>query len=408
MNKTYLIAKIGKSVKFDPKSWSGFGGDCDAPLFFTNIAELNPNDKFIVIGRNDLYKYKMVPSNIIDIYDGTKSKDKKNINFVLEKLKDIKIDGCFLMSGPSSPNTNIPFKSFTKRSLDAGAAEYSKVLETFLNYVAPIYIFLNETKIPWIQIANDPRYIVNGNDMTNIPVKVLSQFNEEVTAKRTINFTTMERESYTLDCVYAEMEKTYLINKKIERKEKTNKFMVVLNEGNNGVKSRYPLLKEYVLDHIKDAEVYGKWSDEYMEDTRFKGTIGYHELQEMLPSLKYTFIIPIKSGWATMKVWEMISNSVIPFFHPTYDSQRNLNVPEYIRINSPEELHEKIEELENNKELYDKILYECLLCIKESDIDGTNLNSILMKELDNIDYKTYNSSKINFEEKKEDFDDNEW
>ena len=383
MSRTFLFGKIGKSVKFNPSTWSAIGGDNESPSLITKMAELNPDDTFIIIGRNDLDKHRRelnLPNNLRDVYEGATKEERKDINYIANRLKDVKIDGCFLMTGPTA-NCNIPNKSFKRNELKKGEKVFAKSLETFQNYVAPVYQYLNDTMIPWVMIANDPRYIGQGNDLANQPVKILSQYDETILMQTFDNWEDQNYVKNEIPSVYAEMEKIFLINKQVLNEEKEVNFMMVLNEGNNGVKSRYPMLKEYVLDSMQDVEIYGKWSEETIgDDTRFKGPKKFEELQQILPKVKYTLIIPIKPGWVTAKWVEMISNGIIPFFHPTYDEQKHCQVPEYIRLKSPEELGQKIEELNNNPELYKQVLNECLACIRDKDLDGSNLSEKILGE----------------------------
>jgi hypothetical protein len=130
---------------------------------------------------------------------------------------------------------------------------------------------------------------------------------------------------------------------------------------------------------MQDVKIYGAWDSETIgDDPRFKGSKKFDELRKELSGVKYTLIIPIKKGWVTSKWVEMISNGIIPFFHPTYDEQKHCKVPEYIRLKSPKELREKIQELELNPELYTRILNECISCIKQEDIDGTGLSTTIL------------------------------
>lgn len=64
MGKTYLTGKIGKSVKFNPRTWGSIGGDNEAPTLILSLAKNNPDDKFIIIGKNDLDKLVERPSNL--------------------------------------------------------------------------------------------------------------------------------------------------------------------------------------------------------------------------------------------------------------------------------------------------------------------------------------------------------
>ena len=66
MGRTYVIGKIGKSIKFNPSTWGAIGGDNEAPTLYLKLAELNPDDTFIMIGKSDLYKMRGLPTNLHD------------------------------------------------------------------------------------------------------------------------------------------------------------------------------------------------------------------------------------------------------------------------------------------------------------------------------------------------------
>lgn len=407
MSRTFLVGKLGKSVKFNSESWNSGGGDCESPELLRKMAELNPNDTFIIISRNDVDRNRdslNLPSNLVDIYNGATSDEKKDYHYITKRLKDVKIDGCFLMSGPTA-NCNIPEKSYKRTELKHGHKVHAKSLMVFANYVAPMYNFLNDSNIPWVMIANDPRYTKQGNDLANQPKMILSQYNENIKMQTFDNWEDQNYIKNDIKSIYAGMEKMFLIDKQIpETFKKTKKFMVVLNEGNNGAVSRYTELKKYVLDYIDDVEIYGKWDEETIkDDTRFKGSVKFAELQSMLPYVKYSFMISIADGWVTMKVWELLSHGIIPFMHPNYDTQKHCNLPDFIRVNNPSELHDKIEFLENNPAEYNRILKECLQAITIGDTSGMNLSNIILSNTPNVnkagsEFKTITNIKDNIDE----------
>jgi len=358
--RIFLVGKIGKSVKFNPSTWGATGGDNEAPTLLRKIAELNPNDKFIIISRNDIDRVRdkvTLPKNLVSVYEGASKEEKLDLNHLHNKLKDTKITGCFLFGGPNS-GANIPNKSYKRTDLKKGIKTFSKPLEMFKNYVGPIYQYLNTSNIPWVLISNDPRYTGQGLDLMNKPKKILSQFDETVTMNTYDNWEDQNIVSTEIKSVYAGVEKIFLIDKQAPvPSEKLEKFMIILNEGSNGVKSRYPELKKYVLDYIDDVKIYGKWKHpKTEEDARFQGPRPFEELQKELSSVKYTFIIPIKPGWVTSKWVEMINNGIIPFFHPDYDTQNHCPVLDFLRIKNPQDLHNKIEALEKNPDIYKKLL----------------------------------------------------
>lgn len=392
--KIFLTGKIGKSVKFNESTWGAVGGDNEVPVLLRKMAELYPDYLFIIISKNDISRSRekaLVPENIVDVYNGASKEDKLDKNYLVNKLSDNKIDGCFLFSGTVSPNTNIPDVNYKKTALKKGKKEIAKTLYCFANYVGPIYNYLNETQIPWILVSHDPRYNKQGQDLLNTPEKILSQFNCDHVQQHLNNFEEQEYVKETIPCEYAGMERTTSIGLDVKEirnfiLKKDILFSVVLNQGRLG-HSRYPLLKEYVLDNLDldEIKIAGKWDEEILEnDERFIGPVKFAELREYISRIKYTFIIPIAPGWVTSKYIEMFSLGVIPFFHSTYDTQFNLDVPDYLRVNSAEELKERINELENNKEMYNEILEGCLKNITPEDISGERMSKTILENTPEI------------------------
>lgn len=394
MNKTYLCGKIGKSVKFNSNSWNGAGGDNEAPILFTKMAELNPDDNFIIIGRNDLETTKEklnLPKNLYSVYEGATKEERKDQEYVYKRLKDIQVDGCFLISGPTG-QTNLSNKVFKRKEIKEGKEVLAIALEMFHNYCGPIYHYLNETKLPWVMIVNDISYFKIGRDCLTPPSVILSQADGQCELRVLKSFEDQkELQSHKIDYSYAQMEKIGIIDKQIPKFEELNKeikFAVVLNEySNQGSKLRYDELKKYILNHIEDVSIYGKWNKKIVgDDTRFKGLLKINDLHELLPKVKYTFIVPFKPNWVTFKWVEMLSNGVLPFLHPDYDKQNHTKLPEFLRIKNPEDCHNKIEQLENDPELYKKLYNECIDLISEDDLNGKKLNKIIFNEINKYEY----------------------
>ena len=87
---TYVCGKMGKSIKFNPKHWKGLGGDNEAPTLLISMAKNNPNDNFIIIGKNDLQKYGEAPSNLYSIsqFTGTDVYE-DGVDYIWKALKRI-------------------------------------------------------------------------------------------------------------------------------------------------------------------------------------------------------------------------------------------------------------------------------------------------------------------------------
>ena len=108
------------------------------------------------------------------------------------------------------------------------------------------------------------------------------------------------------------------------------------------------------------------------------------KIKFLLKEVKYTFIIPIEKGWTTSKIWEMIYYGIIPFMHPYYDSQKNLKVPDFIRIKNSKDLLEKINFLEENENEYLKLRKSLLNLISDKDYSGENLINNIMNDFYNM------------------------
>lgn len=411
----FLIGKIGKSVLFNSRSWGPSGGDLDAPKFYENLLHRNPQHKFYMLGRSDFAELSASEKmrinkhgNLIDPWGQfaawnrsfTGVYETAEYTFVQEFMdsQKVKFDAGIIFAGPTG-TSNVAGKTKLMKNPEKDATP----LEMLNKYVAPIFNYLNDhTEIPYLLVVNDPRYFpMFARDLFHWPAKVLSQFNSNVTVSSRTTYTNCDVITKVIPETYAEVETIFLIglNKgKIEsepagldsffddapevKNEKDIKFMIVLNEGRP---SRYNLLKQSILDGVKDVDVYGKWDDPATKgDPRFKGPLPFHQLHSMLPRVKYTYCIPIKKGWVTSKFWEMAHNGIIPFLHPTYDEQNSLNAPEFLRCKDAAELQKKIDFLERKPEAYQKLRDTLDEMLKNEYYSGERLNGIAMEAVKSI------------------------
>ena len=373
------FAKIGKSVKFK-SPFSPVGGDNEAPAVMRAMANNNPDKKFYIVGRSDFDKLteseriKMFPyDNVINVWSACKTKtytEKHNYedpffqhigNYF--KSNNINIDFAVMMVGQVG-NVVIPGKIKQIRQ----PTEIASIIDMSLNYSAPIAIWLNDYKVPYVEIVNDPRYTMSqARDIFHMPSVSLGQFNWTYEFNSIKSYEDQERVLTPIKSVYAEMEKAFLIGRQkqnISALPKARNFCVVLNEGDP---SRYNMLHDWVLENIEDVEIYGRWEHPKAQpevDSRFRGSVYLEEAQKIMNETKYTLIIPIREGWVTSKYIEMIHAGVIPFFHPTYDMQNHINVPKVLRPKSPADMFKTIEFLESNpgsREALLKVLSDTIL-----------------------------------------------
>jgi len=253
--------------------------------------------------------------NVVDCWTDFKSNsDEEKWQWINKWHECVKFDYGVIMFGQVGTVT-IPnrIEQVKDRSLTASVIDMTK------NYSTPLTVWLNDSKVPYIEIQNDPRYHCNqSRDLFHLPFSTLSQYDYEFDANHIESYEKQDRITTRVKARYAGMEVGYCFGRSypdIKSYDKNKKFMVVLNEGNP---SRYDMLNEWVLKYLKNVNVYGRWEDERAtSDPRFVGSLDINKLSDLLKSVKYTLIVPIAPGWVTSKYIEMIHNGVIPFFHPS-------------------------------------------------------------------------------------------
>lgn len=377
------FAKIGKSVLFNTARHGAIGGDNEAPLLIQALANNNPNVEFDILGRSDFDRLeaseyaKLFPyGNVVS--SGAKFKGKDEVK-ALSQLDNVSVDHCVMMAGTIC-SVNIPHKIYKINT----PGEISKPMYMAMMYSAPILHWLNETKTPYVEVINDPRYFVGkARDIFHHPHTSLGQYDYTYNFK---HITSYEDQTYVrkdINVKYAGMETIFCYNAKEPAAdvEKTINFSVVLNEG---VPSRYDMLNEWILNRFSDVQIYGKWDEpRALADKRFVGPHPMAEIQRVMSKTKYTFIIPIRKGWVTSKYIEMIHAGCIPFFHPSYDEQNHLDYPKELKPKTPEEMMKVIDYLNKNDDIRVKVLADLRKRYCRPELyDGTYLSKTIMTALD--------------------------
>ena len=275
MTRNILVGKIGKTVKFtNNKIETGGGNDV---ILISTIARMHPDWMLWIVGPNELNKIEgtkaydiMFPAhNCKSLYSVNKDAWEGRFDPILENIKkeglEGKIDCALFFSGMSS-NVNIP--GLLKKP---DGSKYS-ILNSYLSYVAPYLVTLNETGVPFYCIAEDARYItINARDLYNRERLIFSQFNGEVEAyKHIANKDDIWTQKPTKhQAIYADIEKIPLLGvpldwrSKIDIERKVNapinrRFFVLSNgcgtakinhAGNNS--SRLPVYKKWVHNAMK-------------------------------------------------------------------------------------------------------------------------------------------------------------
>jgi len=374
--------KLGKAIKFNENSWSAIGGDCEPKQLICSIANRNPNIEYWLLSPNDLGKFRakqkpkvnslfgpppteenVVPSNIKEFH--STMNDRKSADETVDLIKGLDLDYIFFYTGPTS-TVNIP--EYINKKDGTGKV---KSLDFFKYYAAPIIKAMNELekKVPIVGLLVDNRYILSCKDWgnNNRPTYYLAQNTFTKEEEYFSNPPLRDTAKITSTYEYSGIETVFLLDKKryntdeLFEMKKTNSFMMLQNQGKgSGGMDRWDPVKEYIVDQNIETDIYGKWDDEIKENYPkwFKGETRIETMTDELLSTKYTFCVPIKEGMVTSKYAEMLHYGIIPFLHPSYDTDFNV-FPEghFIRCKSPEDLKKKIEFLNANPEHYKKLFY---------------------------------------------------
>jgi ribulose bisphosphate carboxylase small subunit len=387
------FSKNGKSIKFLSKNFSPTGGDVDAGSMLQILANNNPDHTFYIIGRSEYNRLSEAErveffpyGNVVDSTENVS--DKKSHTYLIENVDKagIKIDAHVMMCGQMG-SVSIPGRTKQIKNPD----EVSMIIDMTLGYSSAINHWQNEhPEVPMIEICTDPRYTTEQTrDLIPSPKVCLSQYDDEYIRMHIRSFEDQERIPTAVQRFYSGIETMFLYGrdrKPVNVEERTENFLVVLNEGKP---SRYKLLKHWVLDRFEDVSVFGEW-DEPMtkEDKRFVGSLKFEELHKRLNSVRSSFIIPIAPGWVTAKYIELVYSGVVPFMHPTYDGQEHLRgkIPEqlynFIKPATPKELYDRIEMMKDDKVYMKTITALQTALLTDDEFDGTKINSTVMKAID--------------------------
>ena len=111
----------------------------------------------------------------------------------------------------------------------------------------------------------------------------------------------------------------------------------------------------------------------------FKGFIDRPTLYPEMKKWKHSFCVPIDKGWATAKYLEYLKCGISPFMHPEYDDQKNTNIQNFYRVQSVEEIKDKIDMNDNiHIEEINKGIKNCL---SDEYISGQKINDEIYESL---------------------------
>ena len=420
-----VIGKIGRSMYFDKNNWSIYAGDDSPKIIYFQIARAHPNDKFYIISANDFAKYKaenmkkifgreQIPDNIYDIYNDakvnagkrwtqcdTKTPGRERWRVIDEEIErqGLKFDLGIFMQGPDGATS---VGGVGIRSAKTGNLNVPMLM--MANYGAPIIYNLNKQGYPWYVINEDPRYLPSKHkDIFNNEICFLSQIEDNKTygVTRLDGSYTAPYKMHICTYKYSKIERMFMADlKKVDFSnpdniiasipnpstgkleqhtfQKKHKFLLALNGGYD----RLDFVEKWVLKFAPETKIYGKWSDEEKKnhpDTFIEK--GIVQMQDVMWESMFTFVTGIDkhiTNFVTQKPWKMIYYGIIPFWDKNaYDTDNLLaEIPDYVKVSSPEEMWQKIDELYNDREKYKALLKQFYDLLKPEYFDGTLINDV--------------------------------
>lgn len=427
MKKNIVIGRLGLTIKFTGIK-IGTQTACDTDrMIYSTLSQMNPDFNFYFIGPSDLHKLTKEEYDEIfpchNVFSAWTNDLRKSRDFskIIKYFNDnnITIDFALLNTGGSSPACVPNF--YPKK--DGGVR---KLLISQINYMGPYIYTLNHLGCPVYCMADDARNILlNFRDLWNRERKVFTQANHKLeTITHITSMTDFTLKTDIIDCLYAHIERIDLIgmpdnwkdridlNRKLKSPKESHLLVISHGNGTNKINSNHTIkngrfkgYKEYVIDNFKDtiynkSKIYGKWTEDiyeqYPNNFEDKPMI---ELNDILKDARYSLVYSQIKNFVTVKPWEMVANGIIPFIHPDYDPEHILGLPDYVYIKDPEDFKNKIIELDNNDELYLKVIKNCMNCIKEEDRNGTFINNFIMTNIANdlgFEYEPKNNVEIKF------------
>ena len=374
--------KLGKAIKFNENSWGAIGGDCEPKQLINSIAKRNPNIEYWLLSPNDLGRVRAKEKPAVQSLFGdpvkaesaaevnihefhSKMENRKSAEETVELIKGLDLDFIFFYTGPSS-TVNIP--NYINKKDGNGQV---KSLDFFKYYAAPIIQAMNELekKVPIVGLLVDNRYVLACKDwgINNRPTYFLAQNNFTKEEQYFYQPPLRDVKTITSTYEYSGIETVFLLDKKrydtdeLFEMKKTDSFMMLQNQGKGtGGMDRWDPVRDYIVENGIKTDVYGKWDDELKEKYPdwFKGEKRIESMTDELLNTKYTFCVPIKEGMVTSKYAEMLHYGIIPFLHPSYDTEFNV-FPDghFIRCKTPADLKKKVEFLNANPDHYKKLFY---------------------------------------------------
>ena len=282
-------------------------------------------------------------------------------------MKDLKVDFAIVKAEYGWGRVNI------KETIWKNETETYSPLSMQQNYSAHALVYLNKTKVPYILLAVDPRLLherlLVRMDTIHVPIEISAQINYDLKIKHIARYVDEYSDQEFIEspvpvryrCLEP-MNSIHYYKNTIPKDKPIRLTLGTMQDVTTNVKKsrRFELIEKWILkyDTNKEVQIFGRWDDYYLEQyDQMKGLIDYKALDDIMLKTRYTYVIGIGSDWSTSKWADSLACGVIPFIAPDYDTQYNA-IPKdhYIRVETPEELNEKMDYLDVHPEEREKLL----------------------------------------------------
>lgn len=405
-----ILGKLGGVGTSFGIGYKEYGGDIIANLFL-DMAKHHPENNYYLSTANDISKVftgfnaAKKPRNLIDYYErqktwlkdtGRKGLTGDSYKMLDEcvKLDNIKVDKVIVLAA-SCANATLWDLTYT-----FDGTRFRSPLATCRNGSQIVYYVSIHPEVEFDWILDDPRiFLTYPVDLVKCPDNVASQANETVDVKVCSGYLEASKtmKTNTIVCKYSHLEKYFLKGKKKvdwRGDKRSNKFIMTLH----GLPDRAKLFKKWIYDFDPTIKAYGKnWS----ENAACRGTVEklgipfenfenkpILEMEDMMWDSKYTFIPPVSlkyRSFVTQKVWTMLYYGIVPFWCKDDYDVTNIysDIPAFLKVETPQEMWDKIKFLEDNPEEYEKIRDSLFEVLKDEYFDTDFVFNEIEKVLDN-------------------------
>lgn len=417
------IGKFGKVISFFPNKWGAKGGDPEGSQLILNLAQLHPEWTIYIVTKSDFSNWPNRTSfpNIIDVWDGYKNAPKitykphydeevvrfveveeepRSVHYLVDDYMtkhDIKIDFALIYAGAVERST-IPNFMHCLKTPD----KFTRITMHAKKYVGPVVYWLNKSKVPYFEIGEDVRYLpCAAYDLYHRPRTILTIQDWNFKAKHIKNENDETVIESNIMGVNVRHDLWFLANEKInivnDETPRQNLISIFSNYSGNKQFNKEEIINKWIWQNgFEDAKVYGDWNEEIAINypAHIYSTPMYQMNYEMY-NTKFTIMlagVKVKGGgvWrSASKFWKMLMFGIVPFFLPGDDDDRAFNAPEFLYVNSPAQLYERINLLNDHKEMYDEIRSQLFELLLQKEAEGCFNGSYIDRQIHNALHQTY-------------------